>query len=391
MEKNKLFVILPRFPYPLDKGDKLRAYHQIKHLSKDNDITLFAITHESIDAKDIQKLEPFCSHIYVSKTNKLRSLLRVLKAFFTGEPFQVAYFYNNKIRKEVEHIVSSIEYDNVYCQLIRTAEYVRGIDIIKTIDFQDAFSKNALRRANGAKNWIERMFFRIEAKRVLKYEQLMCKEFDYKTIITEEDRSLVGNEMDITVVRNGVDIDFFSPQLDVLKKYDVVFTGNMGYHPNVDAGLFLANEIIDLVRKVRPNGTLLIAGASPTAALRSCESEYTHVSGWMDDIRDAYAESKVFVAPLRMGSGLQNKLLEAMAMGLPCVTSELANQALAAKENEEILIANTAQEFADKIIKLLEDEVYSSKIASKGREFVMNNYSWESETNILNSLFQNKA
>lgn len=387
MNRNRLFVILPRFPYPLDKGDKLRAYHQIKCLSKDNDITLFTISHEKIQDEHLEALEPFCTSIYIAKASKLTSYWNVLKALFTNTPFQVAYFYNSKAHKNISKLISTNNYNHIYCQLIRTAEYARDLNINKTIDFQDAFSKNALRRANGTKNWVEKTFFRMEAKRVLKYEKKMCHEFNHKTIITEEDRRLLSKTAEIEVVRNGVDFDFFKPQENAVKKVDIVFTGNMGYHPNIDAGLFLANEIMEKVRILRPETTLLVAGASPTAALKSCENKLTHISGWLDDIRDAYAEARIFVAPLRMGSGLQNKLLEAMAMGLPCVTSPLANQALGAKEGEEILIAETTQKFADAIVKLLDNTDYANEIATNGRHFVTQTYSWENETKILNNLF----
>jgi glycosyltransferase involved in cell wall biosynthesis len=161
----------------------------------------------------------------------------------------------------------------------------------------------------------------------------------------------------------------------------------MGYPPNIDAARFIAQEIFPLVLNQFPAANLLIAGATPNAKVMALQSKNITVTGWLPDIRGSYASSRIFVAPMRIGTGLQNKLLEAMAMELPCISSTLANQALGAKENVEILIGNTAEEYANHIISLLQNESLALALAQKGRNFVRKTFSWENSASKLEKLF----
>ncbi len=165
----------------------------------------------------------------------------------------------------------------------------------------------------------------------------------------------------------------------------------MGYPPNIDAAHFIAKEIFPLVLKKIPAATLLIAGANPHASVKSLQSGNINISGWMPDIRESYAASRIFIAPMRIGTGLQNKLLEAMSMELPCITSPLANQALGATVNQDILVGTTAQEYADHIINLLEDPSRAREMAINGFGFVTKNFSWENSSALLEDLFNNNT
>jgi glycosyltransferase involved in cell wall biosynthesis len=151
----------------------------------------------------------------------------------------------------------------------------------------------------------------------------------------------------------------------------------MAYPPNVNAAAFLVQEIMPLVWKQLPDAKLLLAGATPDITIRQVASKKVIVTGWMDDIRDAYAHSKVFVAPMRIGTGLQNKLLEAMSMALPCVTTSLANKPLNAKLNHELLVGDNAVEIAGHLVKLLSNSEFADQIASAGYEFVRRQFSWD--------------
>ena len=161
------------------------------------------------------------------------------------------------------------------------------------------------------------------------------------------------------------------------KQYDLVFVGNMRYAPNVESALFIVNEILPILLKEKPDIKILLSGSSPAKAVLELASQHVTVSGWVDDIRVAYDEAKIFVAPLMLGSGLQNKLLEAMAMGLPCITTPLANNALGAIPEEEILIANNEAEFKIQIERLLSDANLYDKLAKNGHAFVTKNYNWQ--------------
>lgn len=381
----KIFVLLPRIPYPLEKGDKLRAFNQIKQLAKRNEIVLCALNDNAkVNEQDaFRALQPYCQSINFIRINKLQILLGLVRAFFKGLPMQCGYFYNRKAAKRIDKLIQKHKPDMLYGQLLRVAEYIRHKDIPKALDYQDIFSYGMKRRADIASS-LTRPIYNMEYRRLKRYEAAIFEDFDVRTIISEPDRKLFPHEQrdEILIIPNGVDHDYFKPQ-EREKKYDLVFTGNMSYPPNVNAVEYLANEILPIVWKSLPETTLYIAGATPDPKVKKAASEKIIVSGWLDDIRDAYAQSRVFIAPMRIGTGLQNKLLEAMSMRLPAITSPLANASLGAKPNEEILIGSNAEEMAKNILTLLTDAQKAEQIAQAGFEFTNRVYDWGRATERL--------
>ncbi|HRE98378.1 MAG TPA: glycosyltransferase, partial [Flavobacteriales bacterium] len=228
-----------------------------------------------------------------------------------------------------------------------------------------------------------------EARRLVEYENLIFDYFENKTIITEQDKRFIyhPDQQHIHVIPNGVDVTHFSP-MERKKKYEIVFNGNMNYPPNIDCVEYIAKEILPLLP---PTTRFLISGASPAGqVLELRENSQITVSGWVDDQRESYASGKVFLAPFRIGTGLQNKLLEAMSMGIPCVTSTLANNALGAEPGRQILIGDSPTEIADLVAKLLNDKDRAAAIAEEGKSFVHSRYNWESSCLILNNLITGK-
>ena len=381
----KIFVLLPRIPFPLEKGDKLRAFNQIKQLAKHNEIVLCALNdNPKVNEQDaFHALQPYCQSINFIRINKLQILLGLVRAFLKGLPMQCGYFYNRKAAKKINNLIAKHKPDMLFGQLLRIAEYIRYKNLPKTIDYQDIFSYGMKRRADIA-SFVTRPIYNMEYRRLCRYEAAIFEDFDVKTIISEPDRELCPHERrdEILIIPNGVDHDYFKPQKRE-KKYDLVFTGNMSYPPNVNAVDYLANEIMPIVWKTLPGTTLYIAGATPDPKVKKAASERIIVSGWLDDIRDAYAQSRIFIAPMRIGTGLQNKLLEAMSMRLPAITSPLANASLGAKPDEEILIGNNAEEMAQHIITLLTNKEKAERLAQAGFDFTNRVYDWGKATSIM--------
>jgi len=383
----KILILLSRIPYPLEKGDKLRAFNHIKYLSKNNKITLFAINDSKVNKeKAFQALQPYCRSINFFDISKFSILFNVLLAFFNGKPLQTGYFFSRRAKKRINKIISETKPDHIFCQLVRIAEYVKDKNIPKTLDYQDVFSKGVERRIHSSPFYLK-PFLKLEYKRLLKYENKIFDYFDNKIIISEPDRELIPHpEKDkIVIVMNGVDTDFFKP-INRKKEYDIVFTGNMGYPPNVNGVEFLVKQIIPIVRRNKPEIKVLIAGANPDRKVIAVKSKNVHVTGWVEDIRECYAKARIFIAPMQIGTGLQNKLLEAMAMKIPCISSHLANNALNAKSGKEIKIGDSAEEYAQHIIYFLDNKDKADEIALNGYNFVLNNYNWEKATEKLEEL-----
>jgi sugar transferase (PEP-CTERM/EpsH1 system associated) len=374
----KIFVLLSRIPYPLEKGDKLRAYHQLLHLSKENEIILCCLNDGIENSEARIKLEQVCKEVHFIHLSKFQIGLNLFKGLFNKLPFQVNYFYHANAQKLINNIITQSKPDRIYCQLIRTTEYVKHFtNIPKTLDYMDVFSKGIERRINSS-NFILKPFFKKEYKRLVNYEKDIFDFFERKIIISNQDRNFIQHpqKQDIKIIANGVDVEFFKPRENINKTYEIVFTGNMNYPPNIDAAVYLSEKILPKLHHHIPSAKLLIAGSYPSLEVLAQRSDYVHVSGWVDDIRDCYASSKIFIAPMQIGTGLQNKLLEAMSMKLPCITSPLANNALVAINGKQILLAENIDQYVNHILTLLNYPDKAKEIAENGFKFVHQNYLW---------------
>jgi glycosyltransferase involved in cell wall biosynthesis len=228
-----------------------------------------------------------------------------------------------------------------------------------------------------------------EANAVKRYEQMVIKKCDFVTIISEQDKQAISNNENIAVIPNGVDVEHYVPMPDSSKQYDIVFVGRMSYAPNINAATFLVKQIMPHVWRCNPGVKVLIAGACPPHSVKSLQNANVTVNDWTPDMRQCYASAKMMVAPMQIGGGLQNKLLEAMAMQIPCITSSLANNSLNAIDGEQILVANTPKDFADKILLLLNDKGLSKTLSGNGRAFVEQHYSWQSHNEHLKQIIRN--
>ncbi len=369
----KILVLLPRFPYPLDKGDKLRAYHQIVELNKRHEVYILALSHSPVQHNDYDHLNTICTAVDYVQLRWWESAWGIIKAFLKGEPLQLGYWSSHRARRAYANWERQVQPDVVYCQMVRTIPTVKGSHYRKVLDFQDALSLNTHRRLGHSKGLL-RIILRYEEKALKKAELAALSIFDATTIISQADRDAISPN--VVLVSNGVDTEYFRKRDAVAHEYSIVFTGNMSYAPNVDAACWLVKEIMPLVWKQCPYGVrVLIAGADPKPAVKALASHNVTISGRVPDIRDAYASAQIFVAPMRIGSGMQNKLLEAMAMGLPCVTTSLAAAPLGATAWEHLLVGDTTRDIADLIVKLHNDECHRT-IAAAGHSFVLEHYSW---------------
>jgi polysaccharide biosynthesis protein PslH len=390
MGKDKLLIITSRFPLPTDKGDKLRAFEQIKQLSIHFDLILFSLSTEKVNVQSIESMKQYCIQLHIQKLSKIVCMLNVLKGFLNGLPFQVNYFYKKSIKRKIQALINAENINKVYCQLVRTSAYVSDISIKqKSLDYMDALSLGMSRRI-GVSPWYMKPFVRMEAERLKTYEKRMSQVFDQAYIITQNDlNAMVPLNCPVSVAPNGVQVLKWDKQ--VFKKYEIAFTGNMSYPPNVDAALYLIKSIMPLVWQQWPEAKLVIAGTSPHSSILSAQNNRVIVTGKVDDIHPYYLQSEIFVAPMRIGSGLQNKLLEAMSAQMPCVTTSLANDALQAIAGQDLLIGNTNSEIAAAILEIHKNKTLQMQLSENGYNFVKSNYSWEKNTQVIINYFKKQV
>ncbi len=383
----KILVVTPRFPYPLDKGDKLRAYHQIRLMSENHDIVLCALSEIPVSHGSLEALRSWCRRVEVLPFSSGRGRRMGLKAMALGLPYQVGYFTHGEGVARFRVIVDEEKPDLVFCQLVRTAEYVKDLGRPCLLDYMDAFSCGMAQRAGVGGPWA-RGAHALEHRLLARYERRVFDRFGAHTIISERDRAALPlqQRQRLRVVPNGVDSDIFSPR-DTEIRWDVLFVGNMAYPPNVRAAETLVQEILPRIKCRLPDTRVLIAGANPTAAVRRLASDAVEVSGWVDDVVDCYSGSRVFVAPMELGTGMQNKLLQAMAMGLPCVTTPLAAEALSLCEGV-MRVGSGTEHLAQCVVDLLERPEVGQRLGKKGREMVVSQFQWESTAQALEGALQ---
>ena len=387
----KLIYLTSRFPYPINKGDKLRSFNQIKQLSSSCDIYLISLSDKLVKSSDVEQLKNYCKEIYIYQISFFTRTLNLLKTLINNRPFQVNYFYCSSIQKKIDENISRIKPDHIFCQLVRTALYVKdNHSIPKTLDYMDALSKGLERRIQ-ISNFLERPFVKIEYKRMKQFENLAFEFFDKKIIISKSDRNQITHidHSKIKIIPNGIDTEFYK-NIKIQKNYDLIFIGNLSYRPNIEAALYIANKIYPIIKKKLPNIKIHIAGSNPNKRILRLANEGIKVSGWVEDVRKTYCSGKVFFAPMTIGSGLQNKLLEAMSLSIPCITSKLCNESLMGKNMENIIIGNSIEDYIKKIIQTLNDVKLRDRIGNSGRKYVVENFSWESSNKALIKILSDK-
>lgn len=387
----KVLVVLSRVPYPLEKGDKLRAYHTIRQLARFHEVYLFALTDEDLHPSALPELNKYCKQIEVVRLSKLDVGMNLIRSAFSSLPLQVGYFYNNHAAEKFRAFANAIKPNHIFCQLIRTAEY-RNLypSAAATLDYMDTFSIGMKRRQE-RESPLLRPVFTMEYNRLLKYEAEVFSRFQHHAVISEQDRNHLSltpeNRNKVNVLRNGVDFDNFHPS-KAARKYDIIFAGNMSYPPNVGSAEYLVKEILPLVKKQIPSANVILAGTNPAPRVKALAGKDVFVSGWVDDMRAAFGSARILVAPMLISIGLQNKLLEAMAMQMPCVTSALANNALGAEPGRQVLVAADLQQYANHIVKLLQNPTFAQEIATEGYTFVRENFGWQAVGDSLNNIIE---
>lgn len=369
----KLIYLLSRYPYPLNKGDQLRAYQQIKYLSAFCEVHVFALTDINIP-ESFNKELTFVKSIKVVKLYKLSIACRLFVNFFKKEPFQIAYFYSKPIQKALNTYIENIKPDIVFCQLPRMAEYCKFINIPCVLDYQDAFAWGLAKRIE-TKKLITKWLFKLEASRMAKYEAEILPYFVKHFIISEQDRQHLNipNKNQVHIIPNFIE----NKQVNDIENRDIdlLFVGNMSYEPNVECVKFICNYVMPLVLKQNKSIVFYIVGANPTKDVLALANNNIIVTGTVPLVEPYYLRSKVFIAPIFIGTGLQNKLLEAMLYKVPIITSTLCNSALKAIPNTSIVIAEQPTEIKNAIFNLLENKEFHKSIVLNAQTFVKEHYS----------------
>ncbi|MCJ7725117.1 MAG: glycosyltransferase, partial [Acidimicrobiia bacterium] len=356
----RILVLAPRFPYPLDKGDRLTVFNLVRHFSRLHDVALVTFLEPGQDSGDRRHLEGVAERIETVPLQRWRAYLRAVFGMLRGKPLQVGYYSSPQMTRTVARVIEEFRPDIVYAHTIRMAEYLAGDRRPKVLAMQISMRLNYGRLARFHKSALRRLVYRVEAWWAGRYEPKIARRFDRCLLISEHDVAALGTPRPANIFINahGVDFRFFaSTGAGAERAGHLVFTGNMAYPPNADAVVWFVEEILPLVRREAPEARLTVVGADPLpSVLALAEPGIVEVTGRVTDLRPYLDGAQVAIDPLRVGAGLQNKILEGMSMGLPMVVTSVANEGIGAEAGRHLLVSDTPEEFAAAIVTLLRDE-----------------------------------
>lgn len=378
-----------RIPYPPNKGDKIRSFNQIKYLSEaGHDIHLLCMADEQRDLGYESKLLQWCKSVHVQYRSPRRSKLVSLPWLMSSLPLSVPYFYSPGLQKAADQVLIREGVSTIFCFSSVMAEYVlrsKAPDIerkLLILDYCDLDS-DKWRQYSRSASWPMSWVYAREASTLLKYEQKANELFQHSIFISRAEAELFAPHAPepgrISVMPNGVDHQFFSspPKVGLSDPPVLVFTGAMDYQANVDGVVWFCQTALPELRKRFPGLKMYIVGGNPSPEIRSLAGEDTVVTGYVRDIREYYQLADVCVVPLRVARGVQNKVLEALSMSRPVVTTSKVLQGIKAVPDRDLLVADKEQEFVLQVSRVLEDQDLRSGLARAGRSFILYNYHWQ--------------
>ncbi len=383
----ELLYLVHRIPYPPNKGDKIRSYHLLKHLARRYRVHLGAFVDDADDWAHAEAVRALAGgEVCLLPLTPRLATLRSLSGFLTGAPLTLPYYRDRRMRRWVDAMLAQRRIGRALVYSSAMAQYLmaRG-DVRRVIDFVDIDS-DKWRQYADKKAWPVRWVYRREAARLLAYEHAVARRFDASAFVSEAEaalfRQLAPDCADkVSGLSNGVDTDYFSPERHYANPFPaaaaaLVFTGAMDYWANIDAVTWFASEVFGAVRAQVPQACFCIVGARPTPAVKALAAiPGVTVTGAVPDVRPYLAHARLVVAPLRIARGIQNKVLEAMAMARPAVVSAEALEGIAAEVGVELALARDSEEFRRHCLALLRGQGGPSGAAARRR--VVADFSWQ--------------
>ena len=394
-----ILFLCHRIPYPPNKGDKIRSFNILKFVHKHYRVHLGTFIDDDHDWRYVDDTRQYCESSCFLKLAPLKAKIKSLTGLLTGEALTLPYYRNRRMQRWVDQSVSERSIKRIFIFSAAMAQFIPESckDIHTVVDFVDVDS-DKWRQYSESKSWPMGWLYGREHKRLLEFERRVARKSDASLFVTQQEseffRTLAPEVADsVDAIDNGVDTDFFNPDHNYENPYDnneqaIVFTGAMDYWANVDAVEWFATEVFPLIRQENSKARFYIVGARPTEKVLALKFlDGVHVTGAVKEIRPYIAHAHCAVAPLRIARGVQNKVLEAMAMGKAVVTTSQAMSGIRLCDGLGPLIADDAHEMAKRVASYLNDQASANLIGKKGRECVMSNYNWENNLQLLLHLF----
>lgn len=359
----KILFLAHRIPFPPNKGEKIRCFHELEFLAARHTIDLFCFADSEEDARGRVELEKLCRLVFVETLPRREGLYRAVRSLLSDTPASIAYYNSSSFREAVHKQLAQEKYDGIFVYCSSMGQFVPSPAPARTIiDFVDADSAKWTQYAAASSFPLSRLYKR-EGRLLARYERMLFREFSTSIVATTQEISDLGGGacLDVEVVRNGVNLPRLKDEASLPEQIRnarpyVLFVGTMNYRPNVDAVEYFAKDIFPLVRQTHPSLRFLIVGRDPTAEVRHLSQlPGVMVTGSVPDTWDYVAGADVVVAPFRISQGIQNKILEALVAGVPLVSTSRPVAALDGIGSHTVLVGDSPESFAAAVRTALDE------------------------------------
>jgi sugar transferase (PEP-CTERM/EpsH1 system associated) len=388
----KVLFVCHRFPYPPSRGGKIRPFHVIRHLSGRHEVTVASLARSAEELEAGAGLTQHCTRVIAETVSAPAALARMVARLPTRVPSSMGYFYSPALARRIRREAAATRFDLIFAHCAFVAPYVSDVPApTKILDFGDMDSQKWLAYA-GARALPLAAGYYVDGVKLRRAEAQLARRFDLCTCTTRAEFAVLegyGVGVRLGWFPNGVDAEYFRPAGVPYRPDSICFVGRMDYYPNQQCVLAFCRDVLPLVRMRRPGATFAIVGAAPPRAVRNLgRLPGVTVTGSVDDVRPHLWAAAVSVAPLTIARGTQNKILEAMAMGLPTVASVEAAKGVDAEPGRHLLTASTPREYAEAVVRVLEDACERRRLSEAARARALSHHSWNHSMRVLDGLIE---
>lgn len=386
-----ILYLCHRFPYPPKRGGKIRPFNMIRHLqASGHRVTVCSLVRSAAEAEEGRGIAAHCEAFHMGQVSEPLQWARMVARLPLSTPSSMGYFYSAGLARKLRELLAAQRWDLVFVHCSSVAPYVQHVQgVPKILDFGDMDSHKWLEYAH-YKPWPLSLGYTLEGRKMLWAEKRLARRFDLCTATTRAEwRTLQDYATGVATdwFPNGVDAGFFSPADGGFDADTISFIGRMDYYPNQECMTRFCSQVWPLLKARRPGMQLLIVGADPAPEIRRLgELPGVTVTGSVADVRPHILKSALMVAPLAIARGTQNKILEAMAMGVPVVTSPAAAGGVDAEPERHFLVADGAQATAEAVLRIVEHPAERARLAQAGRERMLSHHAWPSSMRRLDAI-----
>ena len=392
-----ILYLVHRLPYPPNKGDKVRSYHLLRHLAARHRVYLGTFVDDEDDWQHVAHLQTLCAEVHALNLHPMWARIFSLRGLLGGEALSLPYYRSRAMQSWVCGLSRRVPLDASVVFSSTMAQYAMALDPVPMlVDFVDVDSAKWADYAE-AHAWPMSWLYRREGRELLAFEQSVARHARSSFFVTENELALFRRlspalEASVEALCNGVDADFFAPDPARVSPFapgqiPLVFTGAMDYWPNVDAVTWFAAEVLPRLRDEFPQLHFHIVGRAPTQAVQRLAGKGVSVTGTVPDVRPYLQHAAAVVAPLRLARGIQNKVLEAMAMARPVVAARTCAEVIEARDGVELMAAETVPEYVKHLGDLLRDPQSCERMGAAGRDCVLARYSWDAHLSAVDRYF----